>query len=419
MIHREMNRKVLFIFILCAVSITTANWVLHEKFIADARISYFVNCAIALCIAFLYSKLLEGRLNRSIDMLMSKIRSISKGDLTQRFKEDPDEVLPYGLSFELGEMMKFLRESIGGLWKLSALLVKQLGQLVIATQEALDEFKSEVSYLAIISENLESVRNETIELARKFSDLDVNASSDLIAMKQVDKTNDARLNEIKGYKSLISKIADDIGDFSFLTDTLDSVLVDFQELSHNIGEISESMAGISTESGLVKLNASIDAAQKQAHGENYQKLIIEVENILEKMSTIAHSSSGVSTFAENRITELSKNLKATKKSLKTGAKDTEKVERFFEVINEQSLKASTVNRGALEKIRNLCELMNTVNVKREVFSKTIKTSIDHFDKLKSDTQITLLKFSQLDDKIDVIKVNLMKLEEFKNSYQIA
>lgn len=416
---REINRKVLFVFILCAVSITTANWVIHEKFITDARMAYFVNCAIALCIAFLYNKYLESRLNRSIDMLMGKISSISKGDLTQRFKEDPEDVLPYGLSFELGEMMKFFRESIGGLWKLSALLVKQLDQLVIATREALDEFKSEVSYLASIGENLESVRNETIELARKFSDLNVNASSDLIAMEQADKTNNDKTNKIKDYKSLISKIADDMEDFSFLTDNLDSVLGDFKELSHNISEISESMASISTESGLVKLNASIDAAQKQTNEGNYQTLILEVENVLEKMSTIAHTSSSVSIFAENRISELSKNLKSTKKSLKIGSRDTEKVEKFFEIINEQSLKAATVNKAAFEKIRNLCALMNTINTKREVFSKTIKTSIDHFDKLKSDTQITLLKFSRLDDKIEVIKENLKSLDEFKNSFQIA
>ncbi len=419
MIDREINRKVLFVFILCAVSITSANWVIHEKFITDARMAYFVNCAIALCIAFLYNKYLESRLNSSIDMLMDKIRSISRGDLTQRFKEDPDDVLPYGLSFELGEMMKFFRESIGGLWKLSALLVKQLDQLVIATQEALDEFKSEVSYLASIGQNLESVRNETIELARKFSDLNVNANSDLIAMEQADKTNNDKTNKIKGYKSLISKIADDMDDFSFLTDNLDSVLGDFQELSQNISEIHESMASISTESGLVKLNASIDAAQKQTNERNYQTLILEVENVLEKISTIAHTSNGVSTFAENRISELSKNLKSTKKSLKIGSKDTEKVEKFFEIINEQSLKAATVNKAAFEKIRNLCVLMDTVNIKREIFSKTIKTSIDHFDKLKSDTQITLLKFSQLDNKIEVIKENLKNLDEFKNSFQIA
>ena len=92
---------------------------------------------------------------------------------------------------------------------------------------------------------------------------------------------------------------------------------------------------------------------------------------------------------------------------------------FLSIVIPAYNEEENFNKGALEKIRNLCDLMNTVNVKREFFSKTIKTSIDHFDKLKSDTQITLLKFSQLDDKIEVIKENLKNLDEFKNSYEIA
>jgi YbbR domain-containing protein len=63
--------------------------------------------------------------------------------------------------------------------------------------------------------------------------------------------------------------------------------------------------------------------------------------------------------------------------------------------------------------------MDDANVKRTEFSKTIKTSIDRFDKLKSDTQITLLKFNQLEEKIEGIKDNLKKLETFKDSFQIA
>ncbi len=419
MIDRELNRKILFVLIVCVVSVATVNWVLNEKFIPNAKIAFIVNIFVAVGIAFLFEKYLEGKINSSIDALMSKIKNISNGDLTQRFKEDPEDVLPYGLSFELGEMMKFLRESVGGLWKLSALLVRQLDQFIVSTKEALNEFRSEVEYFSQIGKNLENVRSQTMKINKKFADLDVNTNSDLIAVEQVNKSNEKALVEIKGYKSLVHTISNDLEDFNIMTGNLENILNDFSELLLNITGIDKSMKSLSTESGLVKLNASIDAAQSLSNEDNYQKLIHEIENVIKKMSDISSNSSISSTMVENKVEDLSKKVTGARGTIRKGLDSAVKVEKLLDTVNERSLEAASVYGTVFEKIKNLNVLMGDANVKRTDFSKTIKLSIDHFDKLKSDTQITLLKFNQLEDRIEGIKDNLKRLETFKDSFQIA
>lgn len=419
MSDRDINKKILWVFIVCAVTITTVNWVIQEKFIADARIAFFVNCAVAVAIAFLYTRYLDNKLNRSIDLLLGKIQSIYKGDLTQRFKEDPDDIIPAGLSYELDEMMKFFRERIGGLWKLSALLIKQLDQFVSAIQEALDDFRREVAYFASIGNNLEDVRHATLDMAKKFSDLTVNTQSDLITVEQVHEKNKATVSAVKEYKGLIRAISSDIQEISVLADRVTVLLDDFKGLSRTMLEISKSMTLLSTESNLVKLNASIDSAQKQAPDENYRKLIEEMHNLLEKIGAIAQKSDGVSLFTENKISDVSYQLKDARKRVSAGLDDAEKIEKFLAALSEHVVEAASLYGTVLDKIRNLNNLMNDAQIKRTVFSKTMKVSIDHFDKLKADTQITLVKFNRVEDKIAVIKENIKLLELFKNLFQIG
>jgi methyl-accepting chemotaxis protein len=186
-----------------------------------------------------------------------------------------------------------------------------------------------------------------------------------------------------------------------------------------MSEIDESMKSLSTESGLVKLNASIDAVQDQSNKDNYLKLIDEIEILVKKISDIASSSGVSSKLVGNKVADLSKKVKGARENVRRGLDDTVKVGSLLDTVNEHSLEAASVYGTVFEKIKNLNTLMDEANVKRMEFSKTIKVSIDHFDKLKSDTQITLIKFNQLEEKIEGIKENLKTLETFKNSFQIA
>ncbi len=419
MIDRELNNKILFVFLLCAVTIVTVTWVLGEKFIPDARLAYFINLAVAVGIAFLLARYLEKKINTSVDTLMMKIRKITQGDLTQRFKEDPEDPLPYGLSYELGEMMKFLRERVGGLWKVSALLIKQLDLFIASTMEALDEFRSEVEYFSQIGSNLEEVRSKTMEINKKFADLDVNTSSNLVAIEQVNRSNKNSRDALSKYKNLIHTVSNDLEDFNHMTHNLDQGLRDFFNLINQITHLDKTIKGLSTESELVKLNASIDAVQENANQINYQKLIKETELIIDKINAISADSSQSSTIVENKIGDLFTKVKSSKETVERSLDDTAKVELLLDSINEHTLEASTVYAALFDKVANLNTLMAEAHVRRKGFSDTVKVSIDQFDKLKSEAQITLLKFNQLEYKIEGIKNNLKILETFKNSFQIA
>ncbi len=419
MIEREMNKKVYAVFVVCGVVVTTVNWVLQEKFIADARIAYFVNICAVLVIALLFTKYLESKMNRSVDALIQKINSLATGDLTQRFKEDPQDILPYGLSFALDEMVKFFRARIGGLWKMSATLIKQLNHFVTAARDIVREFQTEVEYLVSIGDNLETVRSGTMDMHKRYAELQVNTRSDLIAVEQINGANAKTVDTVKRYKSLVRGVASDIQELRVLADNIESTLNGFRQVSRTMMDIHKEMNSMATESSLVKLNASIDAANKQVSEENYIKLIGEVHKVIDKMGTIARESNAVTTFTEDKIDDMAARLRTTRTTLGAGLDSAGKIEKFLADVYEQTLAAAARYTAIFDKINTLNTLMKETGELRGRFAGDVKSSIDHFDKLKADTQITLLHFNAVEDKITGIEKKLKELEEFKNAFQIG
>src|SRR3989339_1670290 len=112
MYTRETNRKTLFLFILCAAAAEVLAWTLREKFIDNLWAALVAGLLAAAGVAWLVNRYLEFRLNASVDAVIAKVRRMAGGDLTQRFKEDPDDALPYGLSLELGRLAAFYRETV-------------------------------------------------------------------------------------------------------------------------------------------------------------------------------------------------------------------------------------------------------------------------------------------------------------------
>lgn len=112
-------------------------------------------------------------------------------------------------------------------------------------------------------------------------------------------------------------------------------------------------------------------------------------------------------------------MKDAKKRVNSGLSDVVKVEKFLANIAEHIAEAATTYGSVLDKLRSLNDLMNDAGVKRTVFGNTMKVTIDYFDKLKSDTQITLVKFNRVEERIAGINENIKLLEQFKNSFQIG
>ncbi|OGJ89427.1 MAG: hypothetical protein A2268_12205 [Candidatus Raymondbacteria bacterium RifOxyA12_full_50_37] len=417
--YREKNRKFLAVFLVCATAIAVVTWTLSEKFIGGGVLALAVNLAVALGIAFLFERYLESMLNRSIDFIMEKIARVAEGDLTQRFKEDPDDCLPYGLSFHLEEMMRSFRENVGGLWKSSVQLSRQLSQFIGDIQEALREFRAEVEYLTNIVRNFEAVRIETLEVAKQVAGLKVNVAHDSGVMGQSLQVTQNMQEEIDRNWERIRAISGNIEEIYKLSGHYTSMLHEFQAVFQGIKSVGKTLAEISTESSLIKLNASIDAANEQTSAENYTKITEELQTLLGRLNDLVQESNAVSAMAKYQLSVVSGRLEAGEKNLKIGLADNSRIDDLMRAISE-SCRTSAGNFSAVfDDIKRIDALIGSVDGKIGEFGRSIKLSTDNFDKLKSSAQMTLLKFNQIEEKAGSIGKGLDQLDSFSQRFKIG
>jgi methyl-accepting chemotaxis protein len=419
MYQRESNRRLMAVFLLCAATITVITWTLREKYIPDPVTAFFVNLAVSAAVALLFERFVEFRLNVSVDALIEKLRKVREGDLTQRFKENPEDYLPYGLSFELGGLMAFFRDNIGGLWKVSASLSRQLGQLVEASQALIGEFRSETECLARIGGHLDEVRSEISDISRRVSDLKVSSANDSAYLEQINTVTQRTASDIVRHRKVISGIRGDFQSIIALMEDLSRMIRELEDLYDKVTAVQKSLAGLSTESGLVKLNASIDSSQMASREANFGKLLEELHLLASRISEIKQGSADMAGLALSRIGNLWKRLHAGDGKIREGLENIERTRAGFEHIGSDMIAVGSHFGSVFENIQRLAGLMNEVDARTIHFNENIKKAAQIFDKLSSDSQITLLRFNQLSEKTAILLEGLKSLDEFKNRFQIA
>lgn len=416
---REKNRTMVYVFVLCALSIVLVTWTLAEKFIPDARVALFVNLCVAALIGILFENYLESRTNNSVDFLIGKLQRVSKGDLTQVFKEDPDDVLPYGLSFQLNEMMKYFRENVGNLWKTSSLLVKQLNMFLDAAREVLDEFRGEVQQLGTVRESLTAVRADIAQMLKRLSAVRVNTGSGMIVMEQLGESSESTVAETTTGRELLDTILRDIRGIDDTLGHVGDVVQNFTQLSQKSAAIEKSMINLTNEANLVKLNVAIDSSQQQTNEQNYRKLAEEARTIAEQIAAISQESGSAFGAIESRVRELVAAMEQGRTGLKKGLDSVSKSAGLLESVKERCVGASTGYGTVLEHVRGLNGLLGQMDTTATNLAETARRAEGVFDKFHSDSRITLLKFDQLGGKIEAIEDNVRQLEEFNRLFEIG
>lgn len=419
MTYREHNRVVLFSFLMCGAAIVALTWTISTKFIGNTLIALAVNIGVGLVVAYLFERYLESRMNRSVDALILKLGRVRQGDLTQRFKEEPDDTLPYGLSLELGRVMDFLRDKMGMLWKTSATLIRQLGQLIESSQEALSEFRSEVEYLSSIGQNLESVRNDISTISKTVSDLQVSSANDIAAIASANQATMSSVADVQMRQNVMTTMIGTVNDLEALSASFSGFIADVTAVSRKVEVVGKSIAELSNQSGLIKLNASIDASQEVVSRDNYVKLVAEIERMLEKISSITQESIDASSFADARIADLNDRLVKGSVRITKGRTATDQADRLLHTVAAHFVETASIFGNAVDGAQSLRDAITKTDQSATTITIAIRDSVTRFDRLRADTQITLLKFGALETKIESIRETLKKLEEFKNLFQIA
>jgi hypothetical protein len=417
--HRERNPRLTLLFALCGACIAAVTWTISEKFIAHAVLALAVNAVAGVVVALLFKRYLETKLAESVEFLAGKVGQVGRGDLTQRFKEDPEDILPSGLAYNLGEMMKFLRENVGGLWKVASALTRELGQFIASTEEALKEFRDEIESLGGVGHDLESVRREAMETVKNVSALKVNAGNDIGILEKVNTAFRSVPEEVERNRSALKRLSADIEYLQGTVANIRNFLANFSELSAKLGSVEKSLADLRTESNVVTLNAAIDSTRERGDDSTAATLVAEAGELAKRVAAITQESRSTLGQSGGTVKELVEKLNDGAESMRKNLDALRRSHAQLGVAGEKSVSVASNYSIVYDHVGNLAGLVGTMDKTALNFSRIVRQSTDSFDKLHSDAQITLVRFNELETKIGTIQEKLRHLEEFKKQFTIG
>jgi methyl-accepting chemotaxis protein len=416
---RETNRILLSTILLCSLVTATVCWIIGEKFIANPYAALIAGLIASALTGMFFYRYIDARLNNSIDFLIDKISRAANGDLTQVFKEDPEDILPYGLSFELGRFMKYLRENIGNLWKSSYLLVNQLGQFNEASRIILDKFRLEAVQLAGLSESINRVRGSLSAATGSITALRINTGGDAEMMKQILENSVSGKQHIAQSRAALENIRENTSGLRESLGHFNSVIDDFRALSKNAQSIGKAMNALSTQTSLIRLNAAIDSASMSNGSDSLEKLIDETRKISEAVTSLAVESGSMQTLTDEKLLAFSTAFDARQADIDVALSSAGRAMALLDAVSDNCSKSSSGFRAVSAHTETLIQLLADSDTRLSALADSLRDSETQFDKLCSDVNINLINFRELDLRIDDIGKTLKRVEEFREHFEIG
>ena len=179
---RELNKPLFWIVLYSNLATALVVWVLCEKFFTASAWAFLAGLVAASCMALAFTLFLDFRLNRSADFVMQKLEKMKEGDFRVRFKEEPDEILPFGINLYLDRLAQNTRSEIGGIWKVSLGLTRQLSRLLVGLEAGEKQSRAVGERLQHFQNALQNTNDRLLPLVRNVEKFKVQVPRDIQAL---------------------------------------------------------------------------------------------------------------------------------------------------------------------------------------------------------------------------------------------
>jgi len=373
-----------------------------------------LSCIIAIFIVFL----IAGGISRSISFLKKSILQVSKGDLTAKFDtRRKDEFL--SLSNGISDMMLHMRtligevKEVGGAVSGSAVsLTNTAGDLLEATRgisRTVDEIGRGIIQQAGDSEhcltqmsNLSDQINQVYNNANEIGRIASNTQSVSSEGKQiVDELNDKSKATSEITHDIIQKIQE------------------FNARSKKIEGFVNLINNIASQTTLLSLNASIEAARAGAAGHGFAVVADEIRKLADQSLTAAKQ---IQTTVKDIDMQNKETVSTAEKAESIVASQTEALAKTVSVFDNISIHVNdlasnlndiikrlktieTAKDDTLNAIQNISAVTEQTSASSEEVNATTQNQVDSVERLQEAANMLKLNAEKLEDAIRIFKIN--------------
>ncbi|HIS28611.1 MAG TPA: methyl-accepting chemotaxis protein [Candidatus Avamphibacillus intestinigallinarum] len=331
------------------------------------KLIIFFTIAGVLLVAITY--FLLKHMLKNIQPMSEMIKQIATGDLTQDLNIDSHDELGQ-VSNDLNDMLKHLREFIGVVQENSEQVAASSQQLNVSTDQTAEAAQ-------VVAGTVDTVTQSTlqqIEKTKEASDT-VSTMSDTFKSVALESDNVAThaVHAVEKAENGSEAVTSAKSQMEIINETVHataSIISKLGERSSEIGQIVDTISGISSQTNLLALNASIEASRAGESGKSFAVVANEVRKLAEQSNEAAEQIA-------NLITEIQMDTEKAVHSIQAG---TEEVEKGSEVVQTAGTTFTEIT-GIVEEVSEQINHISTSIQELSVGTEHIVTIIDDVDGL--------------------------------------
>lgn len=316
----------------------------------------FVSIAVILVVIFTAVAFLCSRgLVKSVLTVVKNVNALSKGDLTKQSTRVSSVKEMNKLLQETRSTQETLSGTIGKVKSVSEMLVSNVSEVTKLSESTngraqhITTSMQELSDATIsMAENVQDINVQMLEIGNCVNDISGNVEHLYSSSENIQQTS----NEAKNY---IESIMDDSRKS---VEAVNDIATQIKETNASIARIDEAVAlilSISTQTNLLSLNASIEAARVGTLGRGFAVVAEEIRNLAEQSADGAEMIKNLAGIIMENSKESVKQIEAVRTLIIQEQENVLRTQRKYDELNNDIELSVAEIKAIAEKTENLSD----------------------------------------------------------------
>ncbi|WP_026888970.1 methyl-accepting chemotaxis protein [Clostridium beijerinckii] len=299
--------------------------------------------AIASILIILLGILITKRITKRLNDFVAFIGALSQGDFSIKIKEESlNDKSEFGVvSNALDKMTQNIVELIKQLGNTSEQLVLSSEELTASAEQSADASNlvaSAVTTMAHGADEQFSFANSTNKVVENISNK-INVVSE--NTKSVSSLTDKAKISANAGEDAVEKAMNQMEIIEKKTSETSLIISELEEKSVKIGQILDTIQGISEQTNLLALNAAIESARAGEAGKGFSVVAEEIRKLAEQSQEATKEIAGIINDVQNKTTSAVTVMNENSKEVKTGANIVDVAGTSFQEILQMIIEISS------------------------------------------------------------------------------